>query len=54
MKILEKHILKNYIIAFAFCITLLMVLGVIGDILGFLDDIFKKGIPLSSILSFYL
>jgi len=54
MKILEKHILKNFIIAFAFCITLLMVLGVIGDILGFLDDIFKKGIPLSSIFLFYL
>ena len=54
MKILEKHILKNYLTAFAFCITLLMVLGVIGDILGFLDEIFKKGIPVSSILMFYL
>jgi len=54
MRILEKHILKNYVGAFIFSIILLMVLGVIGDILGFLDDIFKKGIPLKSIMSFYM
>ncbi len=54
MKILEKHILKNFIISFLFCITLLIVLGVIGDILGFLDDIFKNNIPVTSIISFYL
>ncbi|MGB2661188.1 MAG: LptF/LptG family permease [Candidatus Omnitrophota bacterium] len=53
MKILEKYIFKNYIAALLFCVVLLMVLGVIGDILGFLDDIFKKNIPLVSILSFY-
>ncbi len=54
MKIIEKYVFKSFIGAFLFCIVLLMVLGVIGDILGFLDDIFKKGIPLSSIFSFYL
>ncbi|MBF0215499.1 MAG: LptF/LptG family permease [Candidatus Omnitrophica bacterium] len=54
MKILEKHILKSYLSSFLFCILLLMVLGVIGDILGFLDDIFKNNIPLSSIFQFYL
>ncbi|MGB3111960.1 MAG: LptF/LptG family permease, partial [Candidatus Omnitrophota bacterium] len=53
MRILEKYIVKDFIAAFLFCITLLMVLGVIGDILGFLDDIFKKNIPLVSILMFY-
>jgi lipopolysaccharide export system permease protein len=54
MRILDKYIIRNFIAALLFCIVLLMVLGVIGDILGFLDDIFKKNIPLGSILSFYL
>lgn len=53
MRILEKYVLKSFVAAFLFCITLLIVLGVIGDILGFLDDIFKHNIPLASILSFY-
>jgi lipopolysaccharide export system permease protein len=54
MRILEKYVITSFIGALLFCIVLLMVLGVIGDILGFLDDIFKKNIPLASILSFYL
>jgi len=53
MRILEKYVLKSFISAFLLCITLLIVLGIIGDILGFLDDIFKNNIPLSSILLFY-
>ena len=53
MRILEKYVLKSFITAFLFCIVLLIVLGIIGDILGFLDDIFKKSIPLTSILAFY-
>lgn len=53
MRILEKYVLKSFIGAFLFCITLLIVLGIIGDILGFLDDIFKNNIPLESILAFY-
>ncbi|MEA3489788.1 MAG: LptF/LptG family permease [Candidatus Omnitrophota bacterium] len=54
MRILEKYVLGNFVAALFFCITLLMVLGIIGDILGFLDDIFRNNIPLQSILSFYL
>ena len=53
MKILEKYILKSFVSSFLFCITLLIVLGIIGDILGFLDDIFKHDIPLGSIMAFY-
>jgi len=53
MRLLEKYVLKNFVISFVFCIVLLIVLGVIGDILGFLDDIFKHNIPLGSILQFY-
>jgi len=53
MKILEKYVLKNYVVAFIFCIILLIVLGIIGDVLGFLDDIVKNSIPLKSIFAFY-
>ncbi len=53
MRILEKYVVKGFLSAFFFCITLLMVLGIIGDVLGFLDDILKNGISLVSILSFY-
>ncbi len=53
MRILERYVTWSYIGAFILCITLLMVLGIIGDVLGFLDDIFKNNIPLSSILAFY-
>lgn len=54
MRILEKYIVRDFAGAFFFCISLLIVLGVIGDILGFLDDIFKNNIPFMSILSFYV
>lgn len=53
MRIIEKYIVRDFIAAFFFCISLLIVLGVIGDILGFLDDIIKNNIPLTSILAFY-
>ena len=53
MRILEKYVLKSFVCSFLFCITLLIVLGIIGDILGFLDDIFKHDIPLGSIMAFY-
>ncbi|NQT32715.1 MAG: YjgP/YjgQ family permease [Candidatus Omnitrophica bacterium] len=53
MQLLEKYVFKGYIAAFLLCVVLLIVLGIIGDILGFIDDIFKHGISFASILSFY-
>ncbi|MDD4956255.1 MAG: LptF/LptG family permease [Candidatus Omnitrophica bacterium] len=53
MRIIEKYIIKSFLSAFMFCILLLIILGIIGDILGFIDDIFKHNIPLGSILAFY-
>lgn len=53
MRILEKYVFKSFIISFIFCTVLLIVIGIVGDILGFLDDIFKNNIPLGSILLFY-
>jgi len=53
MRIIERYVLGSYLAALAFCVLLLMILGIIGDVLGFIDDIFKHDIPLSSILAFY-
>ena len=53
MRILEKYVLKQYVFSFLFCIVLLIVLGIIGDVLGFLDEIVKNNIPLKSIFAFY-
>ena len=53
MLILEKHVLKSYVSSFIFCVTLLIVVGIIGDILSFIDNIFKYRISLGSIFAFY-
>jgi lipopolysaccharide export system permease protein len=53
MLILEKHVLKNYVASFFFCVTLLIVVGIIGDILSFIENIFKYRISLGSIFAFY-
>jgi lipopolysaccharide export system permease protein len=53
MQLLEKHILKDYVASFVFCITLLIVVGIIGDILSFIENVFKYGISLGSIFAFY-
>lgn len=36
-----------------FCIVLLMVVTVVGDVMSFLEDIFEKNIPAQAIVSFY-
>ncbi len=53
MQILEKHVLKSYLASFVFCITMLIVVGVIGDIFSIIEDIFKHNISLGSIFGFY-
>ncbi|HPN72405.1 MAG TPA: LptF/LptG family permease [Candidatus Omnitrophota bacterium] len=53
MLILEKDVLKSYVSSFLFCVTLLIVVGIIGDILSFIENIFKYGISLGSIFAFY-
>jgi lipopolysaccharide export system permease protein len=53
MLILEKHVLKSYVSSFIFCVTLLIVVGIIGDIMSFIENIFKYRISLGSIWAFY-
>ncbi|MFH1594251.1 MAG: LptF/LptG family permease [Candidatus Omnitrophota bacterium] len=53
MVIIDKYIFKGFIVTFLFCVLLLWLLFVIGDIFGFLDEILKERIPASSLVAFY-
>ncbi len=53
MIIFEKYIFKSFIVTFLFCVFILWTLYVIGDIFGFLDEILRERIPVSSLMAFY-
>ncbi len=53
MVIIEKYVFKGFIWLFLLCLVLLWVLYIIGDIFGFLDEILKAGISVSSLAAFY-
>lgn len=53
MIIVERYIFKGFICTFLFCVFLLWILFIIGDIFGFLDEILRERIPVSSLLTFY-
>jgi lipopolysaccharide export system permease protein len=53
MKILEKHLFKNFLFIFLFCATFLYVIFIVGDIFGFLDEILRAGITAKSLFLFY-
>lgn len=53
MIIIEKYVFKGFIALFLLCLVLLWVLYIIGDIFGFLDEILKAGISVSSLAAFY-
>jgi len=54
MKILDRYIFSNFISIFLFCLVLLFVLFVVGDIFGFLDEILREKISAQSLLAFYI
>lgn len=53
MVILSKYIFKGFIGIFIFCVVVLWLLYIIGDIFGFLDEILRERIPASSLIRFY-
>ena len=53
MVILEKYIFKGFMGIFLFCVFILWVLFIIGDIFGFLDEILRERIPVTSLAVFY-
>lgn len=53
MNIIGRYTLKEFITTFLFCIFILWLLYIIGDIFGFLDEILRERIPVSSLAAFY-
>ena len=53
MTIVEKYIFKGFICIFLFCVLVLWLLYIIGDVFGFLDEILRERIPASSLAAFY-
>jgi lipopolysaccharide export system permease protein len=53
MVIVERYIFKGFIRAFLFCVFILWILFIIGDIFGFLDEILRERIPVSNLTAFY-
>jgi len=54
MKIVDKYLVKGFLGPFIWCLVLFTVMAVIIDVFSFIDDIVKFGIPLSSIVAFYV
>ena len=53
MIIVDRYIFKGFILTFLFCVLILWVLYIIGDIFGFLDEILREGISVTSLVAFY-
>ncbi|NQU94782.1 MAG: YjgP/YjgQ family permease [Candidatus Omnitrophica bacterium] len=53
MVIIERYIFKGFISTFLFCVFILWILFIIGDIFGFLDEILRERIPVASLIAFY-
>ncbi len=53
MVIVERYIFKGFIRTFLFCVFILWILFIIGDIFGFLDEILRERIPFSNLAAFY-
>ncbi len=53
MVIIERYIFKGFILTFIFCVLVLWVMFIIGDIFGFLDEILREHIPIASLAAFY-
>ncbi len=54
MRIIDRYVLKQVVMLFATCLMTFMLLYVVIDILGHLDEILKQNTPLPLLLSYYL
>ena len=54
MKIIDKYLVKGFLGPFIWCLMLFIVMAVIIDVFSFIDDIVKFGIPVTSIIAFYV
>ena len=53
MKIVDTHIIKNFLVAFLYCMTAFISLFIIIDLFSHLDEIIKLKVPLSIVAAYY-
>ncbi len=54
MKILERYIIKKFLMPLAYCLFLFILLYVVMDIFGHLDEILRNKVPLGILAEYYL
>ena len=54
MRILDKYIIKNFLVPFVYCLVLFIFLFIIIDLFGHLDEILKYKVPLLILCEYYL
>lgn len=54
MQILDKYIIKNFLIPFFYCLALFLFLYIIIDLFGHLDEILKNKVPILILQEYYL
>jgi len=54
MRILDKYIIKSFLIPFFYCLTLFIFLYIIIDVFGHLDEILKHSVPILILQEYYL
>ena len=54
MKILDRYLLKKFLLPLAYCLFLFMLLYVIMDIFGHLDEILRNKVPIGILLQYYI
>ena len=54
MRILDKYILKNFLVPLIYCLVLFAFLYIVIDLFENLDDILKNGLPIVVLGKYYL
>ena len=54
MNIIDKHILKNFAVPFFYCLTIFVLLYIVIDLFGNLDEILKNNVDLDIVVYYYL
>ena len=54
MRILDKYIAKYFILPFLYCLTVFIVLYIIIDLFGRLDEVLKQSINMGILWEYYL
>lgn len=54
MRILDKYIIKNFLIPFFYCLSLFIFLYIIIDLFGHLDELLKHSVPILVLQEYYL